>query len=216
LGDFAYKSQVQLAALSAIAGPWVWIDTLMGGGWKNSSGASGDATGLQWLTGGSAASGTTASNKPGNPGGGSGAGYGGVASVPVVAGGLYSQAPDLSVTGGSGKGLLLASKINAAGSIVAVNVVQPGVGYTSAGLPTITINPTYQRSPATLGTPVLMSGVNASGSYPLPAFAPTTVPGTLSNAFVNLMPDLTNPSPAGVDYLASRLAQNLYAAIMAL
>jgi hypothetical protein len=217
LGDFLYKSQVQQTALEQIAGPWVWIDVLMGGGWINSSGASGGSTGLQWFTGGTAATGTSSTYKPGNLIGGCGGGFGGIAAVPVLSGGQYSQAPDIWASGGSGSGLLLASTINATGNLNAVRIVQPGIGYTSGtGLPTFTVDPTFQLSPATLGTAQLMSGVNPSGSYPLPSFAPADVPGGLSNTYVNLMPDLMHPSPAGVDYLSSRLAQSLYEAIMAL
>ncbi len=217
LGDFPYKSQVQRNALTQIAGPWVWIDVLLGGGWLNSSGASGSATGLQWFTGGTAAPGTSATNKPGNLAGGSGGGFGGIASVPVLSGGKYSQAPDIAVTGGTGSGLMLASSIDATGSINAVKVVQPGTGYTNAsGMPTLTVDATFQQTAAVLGVPVLINGQNDSGSYPLPAFAPPGVPGGFSNAFVNLMMDFKHPSPNGVDYLASRLAQNFYEAVMAL
>jgi lysophospholipase L1-like esterase len=217
LGDFPYKSQLQKSALTQIAGPWVWIDVLMGGGWLNSSGASGGSSGLQWLTGGSPLPGTTATIKPGNVTGGSGGGFGGLASVPILSGGSYSQAPDIAASRGTGTGLMLASRIDGTGRLVAVDVIQPGVGYTSGeGLPLLTVDPTFQQLPATLGAPVLMSGVNAGGSYPLPAFAPAGVPGGYSNAYVNLMPDLTHPSPAGIDYLASRLAQSLYEAIIAL
>lgn len=217
LGDFPYKSQVQQQALAQIAGPWVWIDVLMGGGWINSSGASGGATGLQWFTGGTPAPGTTGSNKPGNLNGGCGGGFGGIASVPLLAGGQYSQAPDILVSGGSGAGLLVATTINASGSINAVTVVQPGAGYSAgAGLPTLTIDPTFQSTPAQIGSPVLMTGVNPTGVYPLPSFAPAGAPGGLSNTYVNLMPELRHPSPSGVDYLSSRLAQNLYHAILAL
>jgi hypothetical protein len=135
----------------------------------------------------------------------------------VSAGGKYSQAPEIVATGGSGSGLLLASTINSSGQINAIRVVEPGVGYTTgSGLPKLTINTTFQLTAATLGVPVLMGGVNPNGNYPLPAFAPASVPGGFSNAYVNLLPDLTHPSPAGVDYLASRLAQSLYEAIMAL
>jgi hypothetical protein len=217
LGDFPYKSQVQQQALSQIAGPWVWIDVLMGGGWINSSGASGGATGLQWFTGGTAAGGTTATNKPGNLNGGSGAGFGGIASVPVMAGGQYSQAPEVVVSGGSGTGLLLATTINSAGGISSVTVAQPGTGYTpGSGLPTLTIDPTFQLTAGQLGSPMLMTGINPTGVYPLPSFAPANIPGGFSNTYVNLMPDLKHPSPNGVDYLASRLAQSLFDAILAL
>ncbi len=214
-GDFTYKSSVQRAALSAIAGPWIWIDSMMGTGWQNSSGASGGVTGLQWLTGGVAIAGTSASYKPGNPGGGSGGGFGGIASVPIAAPGRYSQAPDIIVDGGSGAGLLLASTIDSTGALNDIVVMAPGEGYGSA-LPSVTIDPSFQRTAGALGTPVLMQGVNPQGVYPLAGFAPATVPAGYSNTFVNLLPDLARPSPSGVDYLASRLAQSLFEAIMAL
>lgn len=217
LGDFAYKSQVQRSALAQIAGPWVWIDVLMGGGWINSSGASGGATGLQWLTGGIPATGTSATYKPGNPTGGAGGGFGGIASVPVLNGGSYSQAPDILASGGSGRGLLLTTTISSNGAITAVRVLQPGSDYTAgAGLPILSIDPTFQLQPGTLGTPVLMGAINGSGSYPLPAFAPAGVTTGLSNAVVMLMPDQNHPSPVGVDYLANRLSQSLYEAVLAL
>lgn len=217
LGDFLYKSQVQLSALQAIPGPWVWIDVLMGGGWINSSGASGASTGLQWLTGGAAAPGTSAAFKPGNSSGASGGGFGGIAAIPIVSGGSYSQAPEVIATGGTGNGLLLASTINSSGALSAITVVAAGVGYTSgSGLPSIEIDSTFQQQAATLGNPVLMTGVNPEGDYPLPGFAPTGVPGGLSNGYVMLLPDLMHPSPAGIDYLASRIAQNIYEAVIAL
>ena len=98
-----------------------------------------------------------------------------------------------------------------------INIVIPGSGYTSGtGLPTIGIDRTYELSPATLGTPTLMVGINPDGGYPLPSFAPVGVPGDLNNIYIMLMPDLTHPSPPGVAYLATRLAQNIYDAVMAL
>jgi hypothetical protein len=212
LGDFLYKSQVQLSALQQIAGPWVWIDALMGTGWVNSSGASGLATGLQWFTGGTPGTGTGSNPKPGNLTGGTGGGFGGIASIPVVSGGQYTQAPEIWAEGGSGAGLLVASTINAAGALNAVTVTAPGVNY-NGELPGLTVNTAYQKSAAVLGTPVLVSGINAGGSYP-PAIANN--PGGYSNAYMMLMSDLTNPSPAGVDYLASRIAQSLYQAVLAL
>jgi hypothetical protein len=216
LGDFPYKSQVQQNALSQIAGPWVWIDVLGGSGWTNSSGASGGASHLPWFTGGTPAAGTTSSFKPGNLNGGSGAGFGGIASVNVLAGGSYSQAPDVSASGGSGSGLLLASTIDSTGAVNSVAIVRPGVGYSAgAGLPTLTIDPTFQQTPAQLGVPVLMSPINPTGSYPLQSSGATTL-GGYSNAYVLIMPDLLHPSPAGVDYMASRLAQSIYEGVMAL
>jgi lysophospholipase L1-like esterase len=216
LGDFPYKSQVQMNALSQIAGPWVWIDVLGGTGWTNSSGASGGASGLPWFTGGTPAAGTTSTFKPGNLNGGSGAGFGGIASVPLLAGGSYAQAPDITASGGSGSGLLLASSIDSTGAINSVTVVRPGMGYTAgAGLPALIIDSTFQRTSAQLGAPVLMSGINPAGSYPLQS-STTATPGGYSNAYVLIMPDLLHPSPAGMDYLASRLAQCLYEGVMAL
>jgi hypothetical protein len=217
LGDFLWMAQLHLSSLQQIAGPWVYIDVLMGGGWLNSSGATGDITNLQWFTGGTPAPGTTATNKPGNTLGGGGGGFGGISSVPVVAGGQYTQAPDVFVSGGSGSGLALASEINSSGAITSLTVICPGSYYTSgAGLPTISVDPTYQVSAATFGTPVLMVGENPNGEYPLPPFAPPGVSGDLNNIYVMLLPDETHPSPVGVPYVSTRLAQNIYDAVMAL
>jgi hypothetical protein len=216
LGDYLYKAELQKRAVQSVGGPWVYIDVLMGGGWLNSSGASGDVTGLQWFTGGTAGPGTTASFKPGNTQGGGGGGFGGVASIPVLSPGQYLQAPDIYATGGSGSGLLLASSINNAGALQSLSVVTPGSGYTSAaGLPVIQIDPTYQVTAATLGPPQLLIGTNPGGQYPLAAFAP---PGAtdLNNIYTYLMPDLTHPSPLGVNYLSTRLAENIYEAVLAL
>jgi hypothetical protein len=217
VGGFQFKAQVQKSSLQQIAGPWVYIDVLMGGGWLNSSGATGDITNLQWFTGGTAAPGTTATNKPGNTSGGGGAGFGGIAGIQVLAGGKYSQAPEITATGGAGSGLLLAASIDGNGVLQNIGIVSPGVGYTSgSGLPTITIDPTFQLSPATLAAPTLMVGINPNGAYPLPAFAPPGTSGELNNIYVMLMPDETHPSPVGVSYLSSRLAQNIFDGIMAL
>jgi hypothetical protein len=216
-GDFLYMAKLHKTAVQQIAGPWVYIDVLMGGGWLNSSGATGDITNLQWFTGGTPAAGTTATYKPGNTLGGGGGGFGGIATIPVVGGGQYRQAPDITVSGGSGSGLLLASSIDGSGALTAVNVVSPGSGYTAgSGLPTISIDATYQVIAATLGSPVLMVGINPNGGYPLPSFAPPGVPGDLNNIYVMLLTDLTHPSPDGVEYLSTRLAQNIYEAVMAL
>jgi len=217
LGDFLYKAQVHKTSLQKISAPWVYIDVLMGTGWLNSSGATGDISNLQWFTGGTPAVGTTATYKPGNTQGGAGGGFGGILAVPVMSGGQYSQAPDLMVSGGSGSGLLLFSAIDSSGSLTTVFVACPGQGYTAgAGLPLITVDSAYQQIPAALGTPVLMTPTNPNGEYPLPSFAPAGSPGNLNNIVEYLMPDLTHPSPAGVDYLASRLSQNIYQALMAL
>jgi lysophospholipase L1-like esterase len=216
-GDFLYMANLHKTALQQIAGPWVYIDVLMGGGWLNSSGATGDISNLQWFTGGTPAPGTTATYKPGNTTGGGGGGFGGIATIPVVGGGQYQQAPDITASGGSGSGLLLASSIDSTGVLTSINVVSPGSGYTSgSGLPTISIDATYQVAPATLGGPVLMVGINPNGGYPLPSFAPPGVPGDLNNIYVMLLTDLTHPSPDGVEYLSTRLAQNIYQAVMAL
>jgi hypothetical protein len=217
LGDFLYMAQVHKNAVQQIAAPWVYIDVLMGGGWLNSSGATGDITNLQWFTGGTPGAGTTATYKPGNTLGGGGGGFGGIVSVPVISGGRYSQAPDITASGGSGSGLLLASSVDSTGAITSINIVASGSGYTSgSGLPTIRIDPTYQIIPASLDSPSLMVGVNPDGGYPLPSFAPPGTPGDLNNIYVMLMPDLTHPSPDGVEYLSSRLAQNIFDAVMAL
>ncbi len=217
LGDFPFKAQQQKNAISQIAGPWVYIDVLMGGGWINSSGASGDITNLQWFTGGTPVPGTTATYKPGNTHGGGGGAYGGIASVPVLSGGVYTQAPEITATGGSGSGLLLTANLNASGAISSINVVVAGNGYTAGtGLPALIIDPTYQVSAASLGTPALLTPVNPNGQYPLPSFAPAGYAGSLDNIAEMIDVDTVHPSPVGVQYLSTRLAQNLYQAVMAL
>jgi lysophospholipase L1-like esterase len=217
LGSFLYKAQVQKSAIQQVAGPWVYIDVLMGTGWLNSSGASGDVTNLQWFTGGTAGAGTTATYKPGNTHGGGGGGFGGIASIPILGAGNYTQAPEVSASGGTGTGLLLSSLIDGTGALVAVEAIVPGSGYTAgAGLPQITIDPTYQITAAVLGTPTLIIGINPDGQYPLASFAPPGSEGELNNIYLYLMTDLTHPSPLGVSYLSSRLAQDIYAAVLAL
>lgn len=218
LGDFLYKAQVHKTAVQAIAGPWIYIDVLMGGGWLNSSGASGDVTNLQWFTGGTPAPGTSSTFKPGNTSGGTGGGYGGIVGVPVLGGGQYRQAPELTACGGTGSGLKLASRIDRFGAITSVIVGCHGQGYRPGpGLPGIAIDRTHEVFPATLGTPVLVTGVNPNGMYPLTAFAPPGVrPEDLNNAYALLNPDTVHPSPLGVQYLAARLARNIYEGVMAL
>ena len=215
-GDNLYKAALHKKALQAIAGPWVYLDVVMGGGWLNSSGATGDITNLQWFTGGTPAEGTTATNKPGNTHGGGGGGFGGIASIPVIQGGRYSQAPEIVATGGTGTGLLLAAYLDSMGAIQSIYVVSCGTGYTAgAGLPTLHIDPTFETTPATPGTPQLMVGINPSGQYPLASFAPAGATD-LNNIYTLLMPDTVHPSPIGVDYLSSRLARNIHDAVMAL
>lgn len=215
-GDNLYKAELHKKALQAIAGPWVYIDVLMGGGWLNSSGATGDITNLQWFTGGTATPDTTATNKPGNTHGGGGGGFGGIASIPVVQGGRYTQAPDIVASGGTGTGLLLASTLDSAGAIRSVSIVSCGSGYTAAaGLPSLRIDSAFETMPATLGTPQLMAGINPNGQYPLASFAPAGA-ADLNNIYVMLMPDTIHPSPVGVDYVSSRLARNIHDAVMAL
>ena len=216
MGDFLYMAGIHKESLQQIAAPWVYVDVLMGGGWLNSSGASGDIRNLQWFTGGTPGAGTTTTYKPGNTLGGGGGGFSGIASVPVAYGGLYSQAPDVTASGGSGSGLLLVSQINSSGAVTGITVLQPGQGYSSgSGLPSITLDPTYQTSAATLGTPTLMTGINPTGAYPLPSWEPEGVTD-LNNIYRMLMPDKTHPSPVGVEYLAQRLALNIFQAVLAL
>jgi hypothetical protein len=216
MGDFLYMAGVHLESLQQIAAPWVYIDVLMGGGWLNSSGASGDIRNLQWFTGGTPGPGTTSTYKPGNTLGGGGGGFGGIATVPVTYGGQYSQAPDVTASGGSGSGLLLASQINSSGAVTSISVLQPGKGYSSgSGLPTITLDPTFRVSAAALGTPTLTSGINPNGAYPLPSWEPEGVTD-LNNIYRMLMVDKTHPSPVGVEYLSRRLALNIFEAVMAL
>jgi lysophospholipase L1-like esterase len=216
LGGFLYKAHVHRTALSAIAGPWVYIDVLMGGGWMNSAGRTGDITNLQWLTGGTPGPGTTATHKPGNTHGGAGGGFGGFAAVPIVQGGQYSQAPEITAVGGSGTGLLLSSYIEASGQLSRILIRSPGEGYDpAAGLPQIRIDNRFEISPATLGPPQPVVGVNPDGQYPLPSFAP---PGAtdLNNIYVYMSQDTVHPSPTGAEYLAGRLARNIFDAILAL
>jgi hypothetical protein len=218
IGDNLYKASVHKQSVQAIPGPWVYVDVLMGSGWLNSSGATGDVTDLQWFTGGTPGPGTTATYRPGNTLGGGGGGFGGIAQVPVASGGRYTQAPDVIVSGGAGRGLLLASTVDTSGALTGVVVVCPGSGYTSgAGLPTISIDRAFEVTPATLGTPTLIVGVNPTGEYPLPSFAP---PGTsavdLNNIYTLLSADTVHPSPLGVEYLSRRLAENIYQAVIAL
>jgi hypothetical protein len=216
LGDFLYRARVLKEGIGAIAGPWVYIDVLMGGGWLNSSGASGDVTGLQWFTGGTPGPGTTATNKPGNTRGGGGGGFGGIARIPVLNRGRYTQAPEIRALGGSGRGLLLSARFDGTG-ISLVEIVVSGAGYTAAGLPDIEIDKMFELEPAVLGTPVLISGTNPDGMYPLPDFAPPGVSrDELNNIYVMLSPDTVHPSAVGVSHIAARLARNIHDAVMAL
>jgi hypothetical protein len=216
MGDFLYKASLFKQSIQQIAAPWIYIDVLTGTGWLNSSGASGEVRNLQWLTGGTPAPGTNATYKPGNTNGGGGGGFGGIASIPVLFGGQYSQAPDVTDTGGSGSGLLLSSSINATGAVTAINIISPGSGYSSgSGLPTISIDPTYQTTAATLGAPTLMVGVNPNGAYPLPSLVAPGV-ADLNNIYRMLLPDRTHPSPVGVEYLSTRLALSIFEGVMAL
>jgi lysophospholipase L1-like esterase len=218
LGDFLYKARLHKEAVQSIAGPWVYIDVLMGGGWLNSSGATGDITNLQWLTGGTPGPGTSPTYRPGNTNGGGGGGYGGIQSVPVTKGGRYIQAPEIRVVGGSGSGLQAFSRINAAGALVSVGILSSGSGYTPGpGLPTLIPDTSFEIDPGSFGTPTLITGVNPTGQYPLPSFAPPgTTPDQLNNVYTMLGFDTVHPSPLGVSYLARRLAQNVNDAILAL
>ena len=218
LGDFLYKAQVHKQAVQAIAGPWVYVDVLMGGGWLSSAGATGDVTNLQWFTGGTAGPGTTATYKPGNTAGGGGGGYGGITQVPIIIGGSYRQAPEITASGGTGRGLLLASLIDASGALTAVSIVSPGSGYTAGtGLPTIAIDRRFESRPAEIGAPTLAVGVNPDGQYPLPSFAPPGVlVSELNNIYTLLSGDTIHLSPLGVEYLSRRLAENIHDAVMAL
>jgi lysophospholipase L1-like esterase len=216
VGDFLYRAALHKQAIEQVAGPWVYIDVLLGGGWLNSSGASGDITNLQWFTGGTPDPATTATFRPGNTRGGGG-GFGGIAEVPVVSGGHYTQAPEVTASGGSGTGLLLAAQIDGSGAVTAIKVISQGSGYTSGGLPSITLDSTFELTAATLGTPVPTVGVNPDGQYPLPSFAPPGVPlSALNNIYTLLAADTTHPSPLGVEHLSRRLAENIYQAVMAL
>ncbi len=217
-GDYLYKSALFKRATAALGPPWVFIDVLMGTGWVNSSGATGDATGLQWFTGGTPGPGTSPTYKPGNTQGGGGGGFGGIATVPVLVAGQYSQGPNVYASGGSGSGLMLAADIDSAGQLTGTYAQTAGSGYTSGtGLPTVTIDPTYEITPAMLGTPTLITGINPNGEYPLPSFAPAGVTADQLNNICSLISaDLTHPSPLGAEYLAQRLAQNIYDAVMEL
>lgn len=218
LGDFLYKARIQREATQRLSPPWIHIDVLMGRGWINSSGATGDVSNLQWFTGGTPAPGTSPSYRPGNTHGGGGGGFGGISSIPILNGGTYRQAPEIIAYGGTGSGLVLSSMIDAAGRLSAIRINVAGRGYRSgAGLPGISIDRTYEYSPAVLGTPELLTGINPSGMYPLPSFAPSGVnQSELNNIFTLLNRDAVHPSPAGVEYLSSRLARNIHDAILAL
>ncbi len=210
LGDYLYRAQLHKDAVQQIAGPWVYIDVLMGGGWLNSSGATGDITGLQWFTGGNL-------EPIGNVLGGGG-GFGGIKHIPIVNGGQYSRGPNMLASGGTGQGLFISGLIDSTGALKAIAIYSTGYGYTDgAGLPTISIDPTYEIAPAALGAPQLTQGFNpgTAADYPLPASAP---PGAtdLNNIDRMLGEDGTHPSVVGVEYLGKRLAQNIYQAVMAL
>lgn len=217
-GDFLYKAQLFRQCLQQIAGPWVFIDVLMGTGWLNSSGATGDITHLQWFTGGTPGPGTSEIYKPGNTLGGSGGGYGGIANVPIINGGRYTQAPEITASGGTGSGLLLWGRIDSSGTLTEVNIISPGAGYTDgAGLPAIQIDTTYEQVPAVLGMPARIVGINPDGQYPLLSFAPPGVTANeLNNIYELLERDLTHPAGTGAEYLARRLAKNIHDAILAL
>jgi hypothetical protein len=210
LGDYMYKAQLQKDAVQQIAGPWIYIDVLLGGGWLNSSGRTGDITGLQWFTGGNAPSGSPI---------GGGGGFNGIKQIPILSGGKYSRAPNLLASGGTGQGaVLLSAAIDSTGALSSIAVHSGGYGYTAGTvLPTITIDPTFEITAAVLGTPQVTQGLNPgpNADYPLPANAP---PGAtdLNNIDRMLSEDGTHPSVVGVEYLGKRLAENIYQAVMAL
>jgi hypothetical protein len=218
LGDNLYKASVVKKAIGQISPPWVYIDVLMGTGWLNSSGATGDITNLQWLTGGTPAANTSATYKPGNNRGGGGGGFGGIDSIPILRPGRYTQAPEIRATGGSGHGLLLSSRIDrTTGALTTVVPVVPGAGYTADALPTLVIDRTFEIAPATIGTPTLLVGINPNGQYPLLSFAPPGVSAAdLNNIYVMLAIDTVHPSLLGAEYIAKRLAKNIYDAVAAL
>jgi hypothetical protein len=209
LGDYMYTAQLHKDAVQQIAGPWIYIDVLLGGGWLNSSGAKGDITGLQWFTGGNAPLGVSI---------GGGGGFGGIRQIPIMSGGKYSQGPQITASGGTGQGLLISGVIDGNGALTSIPIYASGQGYTpGAGLPTFTIDRTYEITAATLGTPQLTQGYNAdpaTAAYPLPSSAP--LGGDLNNIYRLLWEDRTHPSVLGVEYLARRLAENIYQAVMAL
>jgi hypothetical protein len=209
MGDYRYTAQLHLDALRQIAAPWIYIDVLLGGGWLNSSGKSGDVTGLQWFTGGNAPPGTSI---------GGGGGFGGIARVPIVSGGKYSQGPEMTVNGGTGQGLLISGIIDSNGALTSVPIHSSGYGYTAGtGLPSITIDPQYEITPAVLGVPILTQGYNpdpSTAAYPPPSSAPAGA--DLNNIYRMLAEDRTHPSVLGVEYLGMRLAENIYQAVMAL
>jgi hypothetical protein len=210
LGDYLYKARLQKDAVQQIAGPWVFIDVLLGGGWLNSSGRTGDITGLQWFTGGNALSGSPI---------GGGGGFGGIRKIPILSGGKYSRAPNLTASGGTGQGaVLLTAAIDSTGALSSITVHSGGYGYTAGtGLPTISIDPTYVITPAVLGTPEVTQGFNPGpdADYPLPANAPLGATD-LNNIDRMLAEDRTHPSVVGVEYLGKRLAENIYQAVMGL
>jgi lysophospholipase L1-like esterase len=218
IGDNLYKAAVVKEALQSIVGPWIYIDVLMGTGWLNSSGAVGDITNLQWLTGGTPGPNTSATHKPGNTHGGGGGGGGVIDTIPVLIPGRYRQAPEIVAVGGSGKGLLVASRIDSAtGALKAVVPIVPGHGYRTDALPSFVVDPTFEIEPATLGTPTLQIGINPDGQYPLLSFAPPGVsPAELNNIYTLLGRDTVHPSSVGAEHFARRLADNIRAAVLAL
>jgi hypothetical protein len=79
-------------------------------------------------------------------------------------------------------------------------------------LPTITIDPAYQITPAQLGTPELTQAFNPGTGANYPAIGLTD----LNNIDQMLSEDRTHPSVVGAEYLGKRLAENIYQAVMAL
>jgi lysophospholipase L1-like esterase len=68
-----------------------------------------------------------------------------------------------------------------------------------------------------LGPPSLIVGINPNGQYPQLSLAPPGVTAAeLNNIYVMLSTDTVHPSGVGAEYLAQRLAQNIYDAVMAL
>jgi hypothetical protein len=105
--------------------------------------------------------------------------------------------------------------MNLNGAMTGIVVVSPGRGYSSAGLPKISIDPTYQFAAASLAAPTLLVGINPDGAYPLPSWEPEGVTD-LNNIYRMLNTDKTHPSPVGIEYLSTRLALNIFEAVMAL
>jgi hypothetical protein len=99
--------------------------------------------------------------------------------------------------------------------VTAINIIAASGYSCGSGLPTISIDTTYQISAATPGTPTLMVGISPDGAYPLPSLV---APGVtdLDNIYRMLLSDTVHPSPVGLDYLSTPVALSIFEGVMAL